>query len=181
MGSCRGQIALDGMRPRRTQRTKGHFVGCMVGVLATGMFGCADKGSESRDPGATVRAFYKATLEADADGACRLLMPTAKTLLTVKQRPPTCEDAIDQISRALTAREREDMTRGLRADRAIRVRRHVRTADVDLASRDSSAAGIHLQRIEGEWRIEGIDPGAGDGGQPTCDAVAITKFQRHSR
>ena len=98
--------------------------------------------------------------------------------MTVEQPPPPCEDAIGQVNRALTGRERDDMTSGLDAEGAIRVTRHDSTADVDLASRDSSAAGIHLERVEGKWRIEGIDPGAVDGGQPTGEAASIRRFQR---
>ena len=150
-------------------------------ILVAGSFGCGEDNSERQDPLETVRAFYEATLEGDPRGACRLLTPTAKTLLTVEQPPPPCEDAIGQINRALTGRERDDMTSGLDAEGAIRVTRHDSTADVDLASRDSSAAGIHLERVEGKWRIEGIEPGAVDGGQPTGDAARIKRFQRHSR
>lgn len=153
----------------------------LAAILVASFFACGEDNSERQDPLGTVRTFYEATLEGDARGACRLLTPTAKTLLTVERPPPGCEDAIGQINRALTARERDDMTRGLGADGAIRVTRHDSTADVDLASRDSSAAGIHLERVEGKWRIEGIDPGAVDGGQPTGDAARIQRFQRHSR
>ena len=154
---------------------------CLAAVLIAGAFGCGEDTSERQDPLGTVRAFYEATLAGDARGACRLLAPTAKTLLTVEQPPPACENAIGQISSSLTAREREDMTSGLEADGAIRVTRHGSRADVDLASRDSSAAGIHLKRVAGKWRIGGIDPGAVDGGQPTGDAARIQRFQRHSR
>ena len=157
------------------------FAACLASVPLAGLLGCGEDDSERRDAAGTVRAFYEATLEGESDRACRLLTPAAQALLTVKRPPPACEDALDQISRALSPREREDMVAGLEAEGAIRVTPHGSTADVDLASRDSSAAGIHLQLVRGEWQIQGIDPGAVDGGQPTGHAGRIRRFQQHSR
>ncbi len=101
-----------------------------------------------------------------------------KRFLPWNSPPPSCDDAIDDISRAFTEQDRESMARGLNTDQAMRVTRRGSTADVDLATRDSSGAGIHLQLVEGQWRIEGIDPGAVDGGQPTDDRAAIRRLQR---
>ena len=153
----------------------------LAAILVAGSFGCGEDNSKRQDPLETVRAFYEATLQGDPRGACRLLTPTAKPLLTVEQPPPPCEDAIGQINRALTGRERDDMTSGLDAEGAIRVTRHDSTADVDLASRDSSAAGIHLERVEGKWRIEGIEPGAVDGGRQPARPRASGGSSAHSR
>ena len=94
----------------------------------------------------------------------------------MKQPAPPCEDAIDQIGMRLNTGERRSMARGLRVDRAMRVRRQESTADADLATRDSSGAGIHLRLHEGAWRIHGLDPGAVDGGQPTDDPRAIRRL-----
>jgi hypothetical protein len=70
------------------------------------------------------------------------------------------------------------MSGGLQANRAILVTRRGSTADVDLATHDSSGAGIHLEVVDGDWRILGIDPGAVDGGQPTDDRAAIRRLHR---
>ena len=158
-----------------------HRATCLVAVLVASSIGCGDDDSERPDPLNTVRAFYEATLEGDANAACRLLTPTAEALLTVKQPPPACEEAVNRINKALNAREREDMAIGLRADGAMHATRHGETADVALASRDSSAAGLHLQLTDGRWRIQGIDPGAVDGGQPTGEAAAIRRLRESIR
>ena len=149
--------------------------------LSLAFVACGGTEPKPRDPLSTVRAFYDATVDGDADTACRLLTPSAERLLTVKVPPPSCRDAIGQVHERLSVAERESMTKGLKADGAMRVTRRGSEADVDLATSDSSGAGIHLQMVDGGWRIEGIDPGAVDGGQPTNDPAAIRRLQRHAR
>ena len=150
-------------------------------ALSLAFLACGGSEPEPRDPSSTVRAFYEATIDGDAGAACRLLTPTAQRLLTVEAPPPSCEDAVGQVNERLSVTERESMTRGLKANGALQVTRRGSKADVDLATSDTSGAGIHLQIVNGEWQIEGIDPGAVDGGQPTDDPAAIRELQRHAR
>jgi hypothetical protein len=140
--------------------------------------GCGGNEPDPADPLSTVRAFYERTLDGDAGAACRLLTREAQQRLTVMLPPPPCEDSIDTISDRLTSEQQESMRTGLELDRALIVTRRGDTADVDVATRDSSGAGLHLRKVEGEWRIQGLDPGAVDGGQPTDDAGAIQRLHR---
>ena len=168
------------LRPSRSIPEVRRFAASM-GALLAAIAGCGGSDLESEDPRSTVRGFYEAILRGDGEDACRRLTPSARALLTVKQPAPPCEDAISKIEMSLGAGERRSMTGGLRVDRAMRVTRQASTADVDLATRDSSGAGIHLRLEEGRWRIHGVDPGAVDGGQPTDDARAIERLHSAAR
>ncbi len=146
----------------------------LVAVVAC--VGCGGSDPEPADPLSTVRAFYERTLDAETGAACRLLTQDAQGTLTVTAPPPPCEDAIDAISKRFTPEQEQSMRGGLAADQAFRVTTRGRTADIDVATKDSSGAGLHLIEVDGAWRIQGIDPGAVDGGQPSDDPKAIRRL-----
>lgn len=154
------------------------ILGCL---LAMTLLGCGDdEPAEPRDPVSAVQAFYAALyIERDPQQACELLVPSARAGLTVERPPPECTEAAERIGEALSDAQRDDIERALRTPAAFGfAERAPATAEVEVASSDTSAAGLHLRLLGKTWRIDGIDPGAVDGGQPSADEDAIRSLHR---
>ena len=157
----------------------GWISGCLVAMT---LLGCGDDDEQPapRDPVSAVKAFYDALyVERDPERACELLVPSARPGLTVERPPPECASAAERIGDALSEAERDDIEDALRTPAAFGIANRGRaTAEVEIASGDTSAAGLHLRKADGMWRIDGIDPGAVDGGQPSADRDAIRSLHR---
>jgi hypothetical protein len=157
---------------------RGWIIGCLVAMT---LLGCGDEErTEPRDPVSAVQAFYSALyIEREPQRACELLVPAARAALTVVRPPPECTEAAERIGDALSDAQRDDIERALRTPAAFGFADRARlTAEVEVASRDTSPAGLHLRVVDRTWRIDGIDPGAVDGGQPSADRDAIRSLHR---
>jgi hypothetical protein len=152
-------------------------------AIALGIAGCGGDDPPPRDAVDAVRQFYRAALvDGDAERACELLAAKAEADLTVDRPPPPCEEAIERIHDGLDDEAREEVERGVHTPRAFRpTRQPDGVVVVDVATRDSSGADHTVRRVDGDWQIDYIDPGAVDGGQPTADDTAIRKLHAPNR
>jgi len=155
------------------------IAGCVLAAMS--LTGCgADTRPEPRDPVAAVREFYDALyLDQDAERACKLLLPAAQVALTTERPAPPCSEAATSIGEGVSDAQREEIERGLQELCALGVAQRTRSkAEIELASSDTSPAGLMVRRIGTKWRIEGLDSGAVDGGQPSAQAAAIRSLHR---